>query len=283
MVEIFGQHELAELAHDKSSVARMLQRFAGSTGPDPDYVSLQGKLRDNRTKLARAEKDRDDLETELADIPRLEQHVAQYTATDLPTRRKELKQLDSDEGVFTEASQRLAAVRGAVATLPEAEVIAALTAPLPNIETSSRKATLERASAAATKLHTKVTDLFVALAAALDEAEEEIASAKADWKEATDPQRDGHAEVLRKLVEDGHDPDKYLTTTKALDALKAKEQRRPGIATRIATLQAERTELLGQLAIIEKQTVRGAQPGDQASKYGDQRNRHRSTDCGARP
>lgn len=179
MVEIFGQHELAELAHDKSSVAHMLQRFAGSTGPDPDYVSLQAKLRDNRTKLARAEKDRDDLETELADIPRLEQHVAQYTATDLPTRLKELKQLDSDEGVFTETSQRLAAVRGAVATLPEVEAIAALTAPIPNIDTSPQKETLERASAAAAKLHTKVTDLFVALAAALDEAEEEVASAKA--------------------------------------------------------------------------------------------------------
>jgi len=251
MVEIFGQHELAELAHDKASVARMLQRFAGSTGKDPDHVELQEKLRDNRTKLARAEKDRDDLEAKLADVPRLEQHVAQYMATDLPTRLKELKQLDTDDGVFTEAGERLAAVRGAVAPLSEIEAIAALTATIPNIDVSPQKETLERVSAAATKLHGKMTELFVALTSALDEAEQEVASAKADWKAATDPQRDGHAEVLRKLVEDGHDPDKYLTTTKALEALKAKGQRRPGIATRIATLQSERTGLLSQLAIIE--------------------------------
>ena len=110
---------------------------------------------------------------------------------------------------------------------------------------------MERVSAATTKLHGKMIELFAALATALEEAEQEVTSAKADWKAATDPQRDGHAEVLRKLVEDGHDPDKYLTTTKALEALKAKEQRRPGIATRITTLQTERTNLLGQLAIIE--------------------------------
>lgn len=251
MVEIFGQHELAELAHDKASVARMLQRFAGATGRDADYTVLRDKLRENRTKLARAEKDRDDLEAELADIPRLEQHVAQYTATDLPTRLQELKQLDSDEGVFTEASERLVAVREAVGPLSEVESIAALTASLPNIDASPQKETLERVSAAATKLHGRVTEFFATLATAFDEAEREVASAKADWKAATDPQRDGHAEVLRTLVEDGHDPDKYLTTTKALEALKAKEQRRPGIATRITTLQTERTGLLGQLAVIE--------------------------------
>lgn len=251
MVEIFGQHELAELAHDKASVARMLQRFAGATGPDVDYTALRDKLRENRTKLARAEKDRDDLEAELADIPRLEQHVAQYTATDLPTRLKELKQLDTDESVFTEGAERLSAVRGAVTPLSEIEAVAALTAAIPNIEASPQKVTLERVSAAATKLHGKMIELFAALTTALDEAEREVANAKADWKAATDPQRDGHAEVLRKLVEDGHDPDKYLTTTKALEALKAKEQRRTAIATRITTLQAERTNLLGQLAIIE--------------------------------
>lgn len=251
MVEIFGQHELAELAHDKARVARMLQRFSGSTGPDPDYDQLREKLRDNRSKLARAEADRDVLGAELADIPRLEQHVARYTATDLPTRLRELKQLDTDEGVFTEGVERLAAVRGALAPLREAEAIAALTAVIPNVETSPQKAMLERVSAATTKLHQTIADLLTALTTALDETEREVTSAKGDWKTTTDPQRDGHAEVLRKLVEDGHDPDKYLTTAKALESLKAKEQRRPGIATRIATLQSERTELLGKLAITE--------------------------------
>lgn len=251
MVEIFGQHELAELAHDKASVASMLQRFAGSAGPDADYVDLREKLRDNRGKLTRAEKDRDDLEAEVSDIPRLEQHVAQYTATDLPTRLKELKQLDTDETVFAEAGERLTAVRGAVASLPEDEAIAALTATIPNIDASPQKETLERVSAAGTKLHGKVTELFAALTIALDEADEEVAKAKSEWKTATDPQRHGHAEVLRKLVEDGHDPDKYLTTTKALEALKAKEQRRTGIAARIATVQTERTKLIGELAVIE--------------------------------
>jgi hypothetical protein len=67
----------------------------------------------------------------------------------------------------------------------------------------------------------------------------------------TDPQRAGHAEVLRKLVEDGHDPDKYLTTTKALDALKTKSQRRTGIATTISSLLKERGELLDKLAASE--------------------------------
>lgn len=250
-VEVFGQHELAELAHDKASVARMLQRFAGTAGPDPEHDALLQALRENRRKLAQAEKSRDDLEAELSDIPRLEQHVAQYTATDLPTRLQELKQLDADESVFVEGGDRVAAVRETVAQLFDVETVAALTAGLPSIESSPQKLTLERVAAAMTKLHSKVTEASASLTAALEEARQEIAGAKADWKTATDPQREGHAEVLRKLVADGHDPDKYLATTRALDALKAKEQRRPAILSNITGLQTERTGLLGRLAVME--------------------------------
>jgi hypothetical protein len=250
-VEIFGQHELAELAHDKASVARMLQRFAGTMDPDPEYAVILEALRENRRRLAQAENSRDNLESELSDILRLEQHVAQYTATDLPTRLQEMKQMDADESVFVEGGNRVTAVREAIVPLFDVETVAALTAGLPSIEDSPHKATLERVAAAMTKLHLQFADTSASLTAALDEAQNEIVGAKADWKTATDPQREGHADVLRKLVDDGHDPDKYLTTTRALDALKAKEQQRPTIQARIEGLQSERTGLLGKLAIIE--------------------------------
>ncbi len=251
MVEVFGQHELAELAHDKANVARMLQRFAGSIGPDAGYDAIREKLRENRRKLAAAEKSRDDLEAQLTDIPRLEQHVAQYTATDLPTRLQELKQLDTDESVFAEGIDRVTAVREVLMPLKENDVVTALIADLPNIDTSPQKETLRRVVMTTTTLHQKITEMSAAMMVALDEAEREIADAKTGWKTTTDPLREGHAEVLRSLVEDGHDPDKYLTTTKALEVLKAKEQRRPALAGNIAALQAERLELLGQLAVVE--------------------------------
>jgi len=248
MVEIFGQHELAELAHDKTSVARMLERFAGSTGPDTEHDQLRELLKENREKLQRAEKSRDELEDELADIPRLEEHVAHYTATDLPTRLAELQRLERDGGVFTEGSERIALTRRMLEPLADTQAISSLTSPIDTIEESPRKAVLERVVAATTSLSTKLNELRASIDTALQEAAQEIEAAQADWKLATESQRAGHAEVLRKLVEDGHDPDRYLSTTKALDGLKTKAQRRPGIAKTHSELLQERGRLLGQLA-----------------------------------
>ena len=56
--------------------------------------------------------------------------------------------------------------------------------------------------------------------AAIAAADVAIASAEIVLTNAVREQRDDHAEVLRKLVQDGLEPDKYLTTTKALEDLR---------------------------------------------------------------
>lgn len=251
MVEVFGQHELAELAHDKASVARMLERFAGASGPDAEQVNVVADLAENRRKLGIAELSRDKLDAELADIPRLEQQVDQFRHTDLPTRLGELKQLAVDEAVFSEGMRRIADAKVALSSAFETEELAALIAELPNVDGSSEKAAVERVGIATAELYRKLTESAAAVAAALAQASEEVAAAQAAWKSVTDTQRAGHDEVLRTLVADGNDPDKYLTTTKALEDLKAKEQRRPGIAANISVLVANRTRLLGRLAAGE--------------------------------
>lgn len=100
-VEIFGQHELAELTNDSSKVASMLQRFQGSGELTAEHIDTLEKLELNREKLIRAEEGRSQLEDELADIPRLEEQVQHYTDTDVPTRLKDVTRLTQDEAVFT--------------------------------------------------------------------------------------------------------------------------------------------------------------------------------------
>lgn len=77
-VEIFGQHELAELTSDSAKVASMLHRFQGNGDLTADHKATLAKLRENRDKLARAEKDKAELEDELTDVPRLEEQVRHF-------------------------------------------------------------------------------------------------------------------------------------------------------------------------------------------------------------
>lgn len=255
-VEIFGQHELAELTNDSSKVASMLQRFQGSGELTAEHIDTLAKLKLNREKLTRAEEGRTQLEDELADIPRLEEQVRHYTDTDVPTRLKEVTRLTQDEAVFTEATARVATAQESLTALTDPQLITKLEAAFENIDDSPRSHYLKRAQAASTALAAKLTALAAEARTALDAASLEIETAKTEWSDAVREQRDEHDEVLRKLVEEGLEPNKYLDTTRALETLKAKESRRAGIATSLRSLQTERDTLLQALAGHENDRAR---------------------------
>ena len=255
-VEIFGQHELAELTNDSSKVASMLQRFQGSGELTVEHIDTLEKLKLNREKLIRAEEGRSQLEDELADIPRLEEQVRHYTDTDVPTRLKEVTRLTQDEAVFTEATARVTTAQESLTALTDPQLITKLEAAFENIHDSPRSEYLKRAQAASTALAATLTALATEARTALDAASLEIETAKSEWSDAVREQRDEHDEVLRKLVEEGLEPNKYLDTTRALETLKAKESRRAGIATSLRALQTERDTLLQALAGHENDRAR---------------------------
>lgn len=247
-VEIFGQHELAELTHDSSKIASMLQRFRGNGQLSDEHTKTLLDLKVNRETIERAEKDRLQLEEDLSDVPRLEEQVRHYTETDVPTRLKEVTRLTQDEAMFTEAEERVAEARAALANLTDPQLTTRLAASFDNIEDSPRSEYLKRARDATTSLATELTELATRSRAALSTASSTIAATRSEWNNDVHEQREEHDEVLRKLTEEGLEPSRYLATTEALENLKAKEPRRAGVASNLQDLQTERDTLLQALA-----------------------------------
>lgn len=253
LVEIFGQHELAELANDKTSVAKMVQRFAREDhGPDAERDSLLAELKHNREELERVEQQRARLEEELADITRLQAQVDQYNATDVPTRLQDMKRLNQDESVLTEAAQRVTSVRSALRVVLDRQYAAVLESEFDAVAGSTQEALLREATDAVVALAERLDEASVAIGEALDAADSSISNAKSAWDEAVREQRDGHSEVLRRLHEEGLEPDRYLDATRALEALRAREPVRATLASELSTLGAKRSELLGDLRDLER-------------------------------
>lgn len=256
-VEIFGQHELAELTSDTAKVASMLHRFQGKGDLTVDHKATLAKLKENRDKLARAEKDKAELEEELADIPRLEEQVHHFHETDVPTRLSEVTRLNQDDAVFSEGRLRVADVKSTLTGLTDTQLTAKLGATYDGLDESPQADTLRLVGSATTTLADTLKSLATQAQAAIAAAETAIASAETNWTNAVRAQRDDHAEVLRKLVEDGLEPDKYLTTTKVLEDLKAKEPRQTSIDANIMELVASRRTLLQELTEHENKRAEG--------------------------
>lgn len=252
LVEIFGQHELAELASSPDRVADMLQRFSGVSGIEADHRAVLEKLAENRQQISRTEEARSKFKDELADVPRLEEQVQHFKETDVAKRLEDLQRLARDAGVFEEAEARVSAARDSSRDLSDPQLEATLEADYEALEESPQKDLLERVAAATTVLATKLRELAEQARAALEAAQTDLESIKLEWESAVSAQRDGHAEVLRKLHEEGLEPDKYLDTTKALDDLKAKEPRLASHEETLKELRKERKGLLGDLADHER-------------------------------
>ena len=251
-VEIFGQHELAELATDPARVATMLQRFTGSDGPDHEHQQTLSALAENRVALGKAEKSLADLDDELSEIPRLEEQIRQYDSTDVPTKLANQQRIGHDEAVFTEVTTRVADVRERLRSLTEPQVVSDLTAAYDSVADSPQKELLETATAAATELAKVITDISSQASLALDAAEAAVKSAKVEWEAAVGSQRTEYNEALRLLHDQGLEPDKYVDTKATLEGVKAKKPRRKKLLETIAELKRQRECLLVELQEHEK-------------------------------
>lgn len=251
-VEIFGQHELAELATNPARVATMLQRFTGSDGPDAAHQETLSLLRQNREELGKAEKALARLDDELSIIPRLEEQIRHYDTTDVPTKLANQQRLGQDEAVFKEASARIAKAAKRLRSLTDPQLGNDLTTAYDSVQDSPQKNHLERATSATIELGKVVTALSARAQAAITTAQSAVAAARSDWDAAVGEQRNEYNEVLRLLHDQGLEPDKYVDTKSALETVKAKKPRRKKLANSIEDLTKRRSTLLADLQDHEK-------------------------------
>lgn len=246
-VEIFGQHELAELAYDPVEVARMLSRFAGQREHDAELDETHRLLVENRHELIRAEQALARLDGQLQELPNLQAQKDRYDEAGTADRLKAIDELAADEQRFTDARKVVGDVRTAVQRLAAEKL-------------SDRLALWDQAAAERPALHThEVTETALtqlgetlasgvtALLKAADDAEKTITAQAALWQTATADAREENLVVLRALKDEGYEPSKYLEASRALTGLTQTSTMRATALEKVRTLQADRVTLLGIL------------------------------------
>ena len=143
-VEVFGQHELAELSGDSDSIAELIRRFNGSAGEDPVLEDVRERLRENREELRKAEEAKVKLEGELAQADRLEEQLDRYKDTDVPGKLRGHERIVLDQAVFTEGTSRIAEARTSLDQYRKSSSLTNLDAVIDNIEGAPQMERLSR-------------------------------------------------------------------------------------------------------------------------------------------
>ncbi len=244
-VEVFSQHELAELADSHDYIAQLLQRISGNTTEPAS--NLPTRLRQNREAILGGRRQLAEIDEALDELPRLQEALTHFRSAHLDQRLDERTRVDRERRVLDTAVARLDDVFAATQPLrDEGLVDPAFTSPaalreLPNAAILARIADVLGA------LRAEVTAAADAIDRALATARTALSSIEADWSSATAPVREQYDAVLRSLQRAGLDASRYLATQRAVDRLAPLADQRRQVDARIGALYNERRQLLAEL------------------------------------
>ena len=119
-VEIYGQNEIYELAKSPGALTRVLDRFLPeSEGQQSQLDATYRKLRENSDRLAKAQEQKDDIERQIAQLPKLEEQVKQFKEQGLEEKLKQVPLLEKERQLGPRALDEIKRVRSAQLGLAE--------------------------------------------------------------------------------------------------------------------------------------------------------------------
>ena len=111
-VEIYGQNEIFELAKSPDALTHMLDRFLPDSAEQQARLnSAFRKLRENGERLVKAHQQRDEIESWIAQLPKLEEQVRQFREQGLEEKLKQVPLLEKERLLGPRIQEELKRVR----------------------------------------------------------------------------------------------------------------------------------------------------------------------------
>jgi len=246
-VEIYGQHEVAELAKDRTKLTRLLDRFADV---DPDLEeekeSLQRQLKDTRRELMEARRKVQDIEDRLDQLPVIEEKIKQFKAAGIEEKLNTKTQLVKEEKVLKTTDERIEKIddirKDLADCLPlEKEFVSeSALADLPNGDL------LEPILELITTLNEKAEEIEEQLQSAVDDAQAQLKIIQESWNEREEQAQEEYEDALRELQEEQVDGEEYIRLQRKAEELRPLRKELEEYKDDRAEVEQRRRNLLGE-------------------------------------
>jgi hypothetical protein len=243
-VEVFGQHEISELARSPQERTRLLERFLESANGESDKAQLVRRLGSNRKQLLDAFVQLAELEDKLDALPGLAETLKRYEEAGLEDKLREKSLLVREEAVL-EAGEE------AMSTLAEALDEFAEAVPL-NRDFVSNDALKELPNATLlAELDTvleelsKATEGYVtSIGRALEQASKRSSQLRSRWDPLSAAADENYEKTLRELQKTNIDGAEFIRLRRKIERLVPLGEERRKLKSTIKTTVKERDALI---------------------------------------
>lgn len=271
--EIYGQHEISEIARSPERLTRLLDRFVErDEGQVREKTTLRRELERSRRGLLDVRGELRAIEERLAALPGLEETLKQFREAGLEERLREQSLLVREERVLASIPERLAPFRefleGLKHDLPVDRTFLSAKA----LEELPGKDILSRANDVLIRLDMVLTRIAGELGKALADADTDVAAIRAEWDSRKRAVQGSYEKILRELQKSRVDGEEFIRLRRKIEELRPLRERQSTARRSEAELSERRRALLAAWEDIKAEEFRRL---DKAAKRVSQRLRDR--------
>ena len=239
-IEVYGQHEISELAKSPEKLTRLLDRFVEhDKSLDQRKRSLRTELAKNRRVLGDTQAEIRTAEERLAGLPGLEETLTSFQEVGLEERLRDRSLLVREERVLGSFPERLSPFREALETLErELPIDLAFLSEKALAELPGGK-TLSAGRGALTALGNEVEAVARDLSGSLQRAEDAVDRIRREWEVRRQESQAEYERILRELQKARVDGEEFIELRRRIEEL------RP-IQDHLASLRRLEAELVGR-------------------------------------
>jgi DNA repair ATPase RecN len=235
-VEVYGQHEIAELTKSREKLTRLLERFA-----EHDNALARRKrdlrltLERSRTAIIEAQRERKQIEERLAALPGLEDTLKRFQEAGLEERLKEQSLIVREERVLKTASERIAPFRELHEQLRGEIPIDRAFLSAKALEELPGRHILSEASQVLGQLSQDFDKIASDMSESIKRADGGLAAVAAQWEGRKTSVLAAYQKILRELQKSRVDGEEFIRLRRQIEEL------RP-LRERLSVLERERKE-----------------------------------------
>jgi energy-coupling factor transporter ATP-binding protein EcfA2 len=256
-VEVFGQHEIAELTKSREKLTLLLERFVERDGAtDSKKSAARRDLERSRSEIIRIASDIGNIDERLTALPGLEETLKRFQEAGLEEKLKDKSQLVREEMILKTVSDRVARTREVATVLNATTPFEAEFLSEKSLEALPNADVLAEAATSLEKLGSRIKEIAGELNAALISFDAEVGGMRAKWDERRRVIEATYEGVLRELQKAKVDGEEFIRLRRQIEELRPLRDQRNELLRNQATQDAQRRQLLADWEDIKSTEYR---------------------------
>ena len=225
-VELYGQHEIAELTQSPEKLTRLLDRFVDrDESLDRRKADIRQHLGKMRRSMLEVQAEVEETEERLAALPALEETLKRFQEAGLEDRLRERSLLVREEQVLESIPDRLRTFHECLENIRQELPIDRLFLSPKALEDLPGKEILAGANEPLDRLSRDLNEVAKRLDAALERAENAIGEVRAGWGKRKDKVQTAYQKILRDLQKSAVDGEEFIRLCHQIESLRPLRER----------------------------------------------------------